>query len=229
MKKKILVCLILLFIILVILFLGIKTYYLIRYDYKGEIKNPIINAKLNEKLTIKTKKVENYISLNKLKLEDVFDDYECTKKEDQILCTNDDKKFKLEHQIAYREMFYKALLNYDKEDIFIKKFYKLYKELLDKKIKSDYDFILFVLNRDLNSSFVTKIEDMRLNYYIESIGFNILPNTTKITKIDGDLNGFILSSNQNITVVIEDNMKNYVLTFTNNYDNKILNSIKVEK
>ena len=109
-------------------------------------------------------------------------------------------------------MFYKALLNYDKEDIFIKKFHKSYKELLDKKIKSDYDFILFVLN-----------------YYIESVGFNILPNTTKITKIDGDLNGFILSSNQNITVVIEDNMKNYVLTFTNNYDNKILNSIKVEK
>ena len=38
MKKRILVYLILLFIILVILFLGIKTYYLIRYDYKGEIK-----------------------------------------------------------------------------------------------------------------------------------------------------------------------------------------------
>ena len=65
----------------------------------------------------------------------------------------------------------------------------------------------------------TMVKDHRTNYEVGNIQ----------SVMDGDLNGFILSSNQNITVAIEDNMKNYVLTFTNNYDNKILNSMKVEK
>lgn len=229
MKKKILSLLMMIVIIYIILFLGLKSYYLIKYDYKGEVNNSILDAKFNEELTIKTKEVTNYIELDNLKIEDIFNEYQCTKKENQITCNNDDKKFKLEHQISYREMFYKALLNYDKEDFYIKQFHKSYKEILDKKFKTDYDFILFILNRNLESNFMTSIEDMRINYYINSTALNILPEAKKITKIKGSINGFVLSSNQNIIVVIQDEMKNYILTFTNNYDDEILNTIKIEK
>lgn len=229
MKKKIMMFILLLFICILILLLGLKTYYLIKYDFKGEINNPILDAKLNKSIEIKTEDVSDYIILNELKIENIFDDYECKQKENQILCINDNKKFKLEHQISYREMFYKALLNYSKDDFYIKKFHKTYKEILENKFKTDYDFILYILNRDLTSSYITKIQDIRFNYYIETVLLNLLPTTLKITKINGDLDGFILSNNHDITVIIEDGMKNYVLTFTNNFDNKLLKSVKLEK
>jgi hypothetical protein len=225
-KKKHIIFIVIVSFIILILFLGVRFNYLIQYNIKDNIDSSLKDIKVNDPITIQNKEAYKYINFNNLLIEDIYEDYECEEEKNLLVCKTEDKELSIEYQNSYREMFYTALLNYDNDDAYIKYFHKTYKEILDKKFENDYDFLIYILNRNLKSTFFTNVEDMRLNYYIKTIALKMFPEATKVTRFTGEINGFILSSNDAITVVVEDDEKNYILTFKNNYEDAIINTIK---
>ena len=110
------------------------------------------------------------------------------------------------------------------------------KFLNEKQIKNDYDYIEYIKKNDpINNNIFTSLSAMKKNYLNNYIIEYMLPIVDKLTIINGDYEGFMLTINKNFKEVhILENNKTYIFTFageskyTDEDINNILNTLIIE-
>lgn len=189
--------------IIVIYFLVFKAWNLLVYtDTKGLvdfITEGIEGYKNPETIKIETRAVNNYVEFDKLRLENIFKNYEELEKTDNtikyiIYKDNTVKKYvSISKTVPFTTIFIEGFKNYSEQEEGEEYEYtslyepqKTYEYLLDNGVTSEFKFFEFLVNNyDNESKIYSSNAKMKENHYIKTYIANILPNIEKLYNFDG--------------------------------------------
>lgn len=227
MKIKI----ILVLIILTFSFVGVKCFYLNKYDcdkFHDMYENFLELYEDKEIYTVVTKGLndENYLSLLNLKLENKFDGY--LKSEDFT-----DNNY-IQYSLSDNNYISLMIMNpryksFDENNLSAEKYVK------DNDLDNEVEFMDYVYrHNDSKINIFSSIKDIKNNYIVQrSLASLGSEKIDQLIVFNGELVGYALISNNYYSVYIEEDGKVYGLSFGNSLDSldelkDILNTIVIE-
>ena len=251
-RNVVLVIVIFLLMYLVGQFIGDKIYYSRYYSLSNlsDYENYSKGLNIVDTITIQTKKLDEseYLVYDEIKIKNDFENFvileesQKTNNSVKYVLYDENSKTKASFWIGTKEtnvdvfdsevlVFNSMDANYEETDV--KKFFK------KNKITNDVDLIKYLVDtKSKTNSVFTDLQDLKDKYAIHYIASMLYTNLNSITLLDGDLEGYILNYNENVSKIKEVNIiknnKNYVFTiigleyFTDEYINDLLNTIVIK-
>jgi len=199
-----------------------KDYKLLLDGYQIKDTIEVNNKKLGE---------NEYLTYAGVKFKNIFNNYEKSEADGFIKYVlkdkNDDIKsyFHLGETETYLELMLASMENLNKSNSLL---YNLKPETIMLGINNDLDLFNYAyLTKDYKPNIFTSIKKMKENYYEKYSMYLIFPTTEHITKIKGDLEGYIRyihntlieininNDDKNISILMEGFNKEEVIEFLN--------------
>lgn len=189
--------------IVVVYFFVFKAWNLLIYtDSKGLVDyiSEVIKGYKNTKtIKIEQKEVKNYLEFDKLKIENIFKNYEELEKTENsikyIVYKNDqiEKYVSISKSVPYTTVFIEGFNNYSEQDTEEGYEYaqlyepqKTYEYLLENGVTTEYKLFEFLVdNYDNESKIYSSNAKMKENHYIKTYIANILTNIRGLYKLEG--------------------------------------------
>jgi hypothetical protein len=239
--KKKSFALIILIVIIGIIF-GYKLVNLIIYNVpmtdRKDYKLLLDGYQIKDTIEVNNKKLgeSEYLTHAGVKFKNMFEDHERSEGDGFIKYilkdeNNDIKSyFHLGESETYLNLVLGAMENLNKSNFLL---YNLEPEAIMSGINNDLDLFNYAyLTKDYKPNIFTSIKKMKENYYEKYSMYIVFPTTEYITKIKGDLEGYILSiHNTLIEININKNDKNIsilMMGFTKDSIIEFLNTLVIE-
>ena len=238
-KKGIIGGIVIVIVVLIIAYFGYKTYLINYYSDKSlnysfkEISNAY---KIKDNITIKTQKLneKDYIQLKELKLKNDFKNFTKSDVDDtSVIYTNKSNKSQITISInpTYLDFYY--LVESDLEGVDNKN--TTYQDRIDylkkNNVTNDIELFKFLASDNYKKNVFASIKDIKGTYATYLVAQIMVPQ--EITKINGDLKGYIRIKDNVKEVNILKNNKRYMLMLVGDYftEDKVtdlLNTIVIE-
>ncbi len=251
--KKVAIVLVLL-ILLIGGYFGIKGFYLYYYDIHNMVAQDYNSVKegLKVKDTMTIKKSDSdyeYLTYKDVKIKNEFKDFELSKEDDdssdKYILYGENKKVKASFWIGTTDSYVYSLTNdstlFGTGDKRITNA-NISNILKKNNINNDLELFKFLSqNEDVKSNIFTPIKQMKENYVLQFMTWVVMPKLDSITLIDGDYEGYILnlkvasgSSVREARIIHDD--KTYMFLFLSNDNdyfkdediNNLLNTVVFE-
>lgn len=239
-KKGLLVVLVIL-VLLIGAYFGYKLYLISYYSDKSlnySFKEISDAYKMNNNITVNTKKLDDkdYLQFKEIKIKNNFKNFIKNDIDDtSVIYTNKSNKSQITISInsTYLDFYY--LVESDLEGEGVDNKNTTYQDRIDylkkNNVTNDLELFNFLASNNYKKNVFTSIKDIKGAYATYLVAQIMVPQ--KLTKISGDLKGYIREKNDIKEVNILKNNKRYMFMligdyFTEDKVNDLLNTIIIE-